>query len=294
MNTNQIQCFLKAARSQSFSAAAAELFLSPQAVSKQVIALEKELDVRLFERNGPRLSLTPTGVLYRRLLEEQTRQHEFLLDDVKLHRRSLALSLRLGVSEWLDPASGFHGGLQSFFAQKPDTVFSLRHFDNSTLFKAIADGELDGGFFSGGQMPERREMEMRSIATEEMLLYAPVQVGTGAVPTDCWGMPWLTAKAWNWPRSEYRLLSARERLVANLDPPALVTMPNYPSLLAEMRMGGYVTLSGSRFGPFTRDGRLYGHSIGLTDEVVFVWLRTNENPLLPELAEYLGGFFQET
>ena len=58
MNTNQVDCFLSAAEHSSFSAAAAELYLSPQAVSKQVIALEKELDARLFDRNGPRLRLT--------------------------------------------------------------------------------------------------------------------------------------------------------------------------------------------------------------------------------------------
>ena len=97
MNTNQVDCFLAAARLTSFSAAAQEMFLSPQAVSKQIIALETELDTRLFDRNGPRLRLTDAGVMYQRLFEGQMRQYTFLLEDIRLHQKSLAMTLRIGV-----------------------------------------------------------------------------------------------------------------------------------------------------------------------------------------------------
>jgi DNA-binding transcriptional LysR family regulator len=61
----QLRAFCYAAQSQSISKAAERLFLSQPSVSLQVRALEREMDITLFERKGPRIALTPEGqVLY--------------------------------------------------------------------------------------------------------------------------------------------------------------------------------------------------------------------------------------
>ncbi len=61
----QLRAFCYSAQSCSISKAAERLFLSQPSVSLQVRALEQELDITLFERKGPRISLTPEGhVLY--------------------------------------------------------------------------------------------------------------------------------------------------------------------------------------------------------------------------------------
>lgn len=57
----QLRAFCCAAQAQSISKAAERLFLSQPSVSLQVRALERELDITLFERKGPRISLTPDG-----------------------------------------------------------------------------------------------------------------------------------------------------------------------------------------------------------------------------------------
>ena len=56
--------FEAAARRLSFSAAAAELNLTPSAVSHQIAKLEELLDVRLFERAARSISLTDAGREY--------------------------------------------------------------------------------------------------------------------------------------------------------------------------------------------------------------------------------------
>lgn len=291
MNTNQIDCFLTAARLSSFSAAATELYLSPQAVSKQVIALEKELDTRLFDRNGPRLRLTETGAMYRRLFEGQVRQYSFLQEDIRLHQKSLAMSLKLGVSEWLDPFGPIGDGFQSFFREKKRTNFSLQCHTNNELLHALLSGEVDCAFFSGAQQPDRRDLECVVVATEYIYQFAPADLGDGPMQEDCFGLPLLMTLAWNWIRTEYRLLGFRERLVANLHPPELISVPNYQSLLTEMVHTRGVTLAGSRFTPFARMPDLIGHPLDITDDVVCLWRKDNENPLLPELAAHLQAYY---
>jgi len=56
-----LRTFCVAARHESFSSAADELFITPSAVSQQVKSLEEELGQRLFDRNGRDLKLTSIG-----------------------------------------------------------------------------------------------------------------------------------------------------------------------------------------------------------------------------------------
>jgi DNA-binding transcriptional LysR family regulator len=61
----QLRAFCFAARTGSISLAAEELFLSQPSVTLQIQALEREMDITLFERRGPNIKLTPEGeILY--------------------------------------------------------------------------------------------------------------------------------------------------------------------------------------------------------------------------------------
>ena len=59
----QLRAFCYVAQTGSVSKAAERMFLSQPSVSLQIRALEREMDVTLFERRGPRISLTPEGKL---------------------------------------------------------------------------------------------------------------------------------------------------------------------------------------------------------------------------------------
>ena len=61
---NALKAFEASARHESFTAAAAELFVTQGAVSQQVKALEDELGLRLFSREGRALKLTEAGRSY--------------------------------------------------------------------------------------------------------------------------------------------------------------------------------------------------------------------------------------
>ena len=57
----QLRSFCFAAQAGSVSKAAERMFLSQPTVSLQIQALERELKTALFERRGPRITLTPEG-----------------------------------------------------------------------------------------------------------------------------------------------------------------------------------------------------------------------------------------
>ncbi|MBY5931449.1 LysR family transcriptional regulator [Tateyamaria omphalii] len=59
---NQARAFLAVAEERSLSAAAAVLGVTQPTITRQIAALEKNLEVILFERSGRSVSLTPTGL----------------------------------------------------------------------------------------------------------------------------------------------------------------------------------------------------------------------------------------
>ncbi len=62
----QLRAFCHAAQCGSITEAAENLFLSQPSVTLQIQALEREMEITVFERRGPKISLTPEGeVLYR-------------------------------------------------------------------------------------------------------------------------------------------------------------------------------------------------------------------------------------
>jgi DNA-binding transcriptional LysR family regulator len=291
MNTNQVQCFVESARRLSFTGAATDMYLSPQAVSKQVISLEEELCVRLFDRNGPRLTLTEGGKMFFNLYTALGRQLNFMLDDIRLYLKSLQMGLSIGVSEWLDPSGEFFDGITAFRTAVPTCKVSMSMYPNVELLSALDEGLVDCAFFSGAQRPQGSDYISRIVAFEDVTLYAPSDTGTGQPREDCWGLPLLMVSAWNWSHVELRVAGAREMTGVRLSPTETVQLPNVQSMYAQMEYSRCATLGGSRFSYLAKIPGLTGHPIGIKDEIYCVWLRKNENILSQQLAEQLRIFF---
>lgn len=64
MDLKQIAYFLAIVTCGSFTAAADELYISQSSLSKQIRALERELDAELFDRNQRKVRLTPLGEVF--------------------------------------------------------------------------------------------------------------------------------------------------------------------------------------------------------------------------------------
>ena len=62
---NRIAFFLQVCESGSISKAAEHLYISPQALNKQMRVLEQELGEKLFQRTGRKLTLTGFGIFFR-------------------------------------------------------------------------------------------------------------------------------------------------------------------------------------------------------------------------------------
>ena len=125
--------FEAAARHQSFTAAAAELTLTESAISRQVAALENQLDLKLFNRIKKRVTLTKAGLLYSKQVRTTLIQMEQDMSNIMSHggtREILELAvLPTFCSQWLIPR------IESFYRLSPDVTINMSARSTIFLFK---------------------------------------------------------------------------------------------------------------------------------------------------------------
>lgn len=169
--------FEAAARYESFTQAADELFLTQGAVSRQVRTLEKQLGVTLLRRDGRKVVLTDTGRIY---------AHELGLALAHVRSATLQLvasqsgqgTLRLATlptfgSKWLLPR------LHAFYTANPGMLIHLHSRIRPVDFET---SEIDAAITVGsGEWPG---LIAHRLHTEALALIAkPDTLQAGALPT---------------------------------------------------------------------------------------------------------------
>ncbi|MBE2971623.1 transcriptional regulator GcvA [Burkholderia cepacia] len=128
---NAIRAFEAAARHENFSRAADELYVTHGAVSHQVRALEEELGVQLFTRNGKRLCLTDAGMRY----AQQIRTALMVIADATRDVRASDRDRRLVVSMLSSFAARFiTPRIGSFIERHPEIDVELQSTNSLTDF----------------------------------------------------------------------------------------------------------------------------------------------------------------
>lgn len=166
MDIAALDTFVAVAKSASFSEAAHHLHLTQPAISKRIAALEAELNTRLFDRIGRRISLTEAG---HALLPRAER----ILEELEDSRRALT-NLAGRVSGRLTIATSHHVGLhrmppvlRAFMARYPAVDLDLQFRASEVICDDVEHGRLELGIVT--LPPEPREnLEEHTIWTDPL------------------------------------------------------------------------------------------------------------------------------
>jgi DNA-binding transcriptional LysR family regulator len=155
VDTQSLQAFLAVADSSSFSRAAEQLHLTQPAVSKRIAVLEEQVDARLFDRIGRRVTLTEAG----RVLLPRARQILVMVDD---SRRAL-VNLSGDVAGSLTLATSHHIGLhrlppllKAYTGEHPGVRLDLHFLDSEQAYQGVLDGELEIAVVTLAPHPDER------------------------------------------------------------------------------------------------------------------------------------------
>lgn len=170
MNLKQLEAFVEVAESGSFSKAAKRLFLTQPTVSAHILALEKELDIRLFVRNTKEVCLTEEGQrLY--LYARQMADLQYKIEEEFGHRKEeekqcIVIAASTVPAQYLLPEL-----LAKFNDKYPGEQLCIQEMDSAQVVEQISEHKADIGFT--GTVLEKKHCKYIPFYRDEMVIIAP-------------------------------------------------------------------------------------------------------------------------
>ncbi len=292
MDFDAVRTFVTVAEAGQFQEAAAELSITQQAVSKRVAALERSLEVRLFNRTPRGAELTIDGQAFLPHARELLRAADRAIASVRPGSRPLRVDViasRLATS----------GLVRGFHRAHPEIELDvMKLFDVETAVAAIRTGAIDVSFravaMPGRPLPDGIE-SVRVLDEPLQLLTGPAHrlasarsVTIAQLTGDRIWMPGITPGT-EWA-AYYDDLVAEfgltiEATGPNLGADALLdTVADTPALatfIGEQTRLVWPTGHGLRRIPVTDPTPVYPHSL--------LWHRDNLHPALATLRDHLAA-----
>ncbi|MDF2512826.1 MAG: LysR family transcriptional regulator [Herbinix sp.] len=165
MNTTQIRYFLVAAKCLNFTEAAQKLYISQPALSKQLHAIEEELNMILFLRNGKKVSLTPAGVVLYKELQGFEDNYFKVIQKAKSANEGNVGELHIGILQGQMVGEKFSDAYAAFSEKHPNISIFLYRDTFSGIRSRLGDGTLDIGITLGFDIDDKEKYYIEKIAT---------------------------------------------------------------------------------------------------------------------------------
>ncbi|WP_442597181.1 selenium metabolism-associated LysR family transcriptional regulator [Neobacillus sp. D3-1R] len=167
MDLHQLFVFTKVVENKSFSKAAEDIFLSQSTVSTHIQALEKSLNMKLFDRVGREIILTPHGSrLYQWALKLLQLKDEAMLDLIE-GMNELRGIIRFAASsvpgQFILPKM-----IKHFRNQYPNAVFHIEQSSSKVVMEKVLNGAVDLGFL--GKKFENDKLCFVPLVKEKLVL----------------------------------------------------------------------------------------------------------------------------
>lgn len=142
MDTRILRYFLTVAKTNNITKAAEQLHITQPTLSRQIMELEAELGVSLFNRDNRRLHLTKAGILFR---QRATTLLQLLKQtEIDLHQQTEELCGDINLGAAVSSVSPYITKLIFKFQQEhPQVVFNLSDGDGDLLRRQLDEGISD-------------------------------------------------------------------------------------------------------------------------------------------------------
>lgn len=170
MNLRQLQYVMELAKTRNFSHASENLKISQPALSKQILNLESELGVKLFDRNTVPFTMTPAGEHFVRQAQTLLQQEDQLLRSMEQFKSGERGQLDIGVS----PFRNFYlmpQFIKLFKEKYPRIQVVLHESPSDQLRQDAANGKFD--FAIVNHPINDTALEARLLRQETLVLAVP-------------------------------------------------------------------------------------------------------------------------
>ena len=219
MNTRQIQYAVELSKTLNISQAAERLGISQPALSKQILGLEKDLDLKLFDRTTTPMTLTAAGEHFIRQAQELLYQEDQLLRSLEAYKSGESGKLVIGISpfrsQYLIPKVA-----RQVKERYPGVRILLCEAGSDQLRREAAEGKYD---FAVVNLPvDGATLDVTTLEADTMVLTVPKAMAVGLPETSpedpacidlklCAHLPFVTVGDQQEMRSQFETACADAR-----------------------------------------------------------------------------------
>ncbi len=143
MTFTQIGYFLEVARCLNITEAAAHLHMTQPTLSRQIAAIESELNMQLFIRGQKALKLTPGGAVLKDELERLMEDYDQILQKAERASWGMTGVLRIGVLEGHDVSEILPDAIAYLERRYPNVKLYIQRYTYSKLVEYLYTKKLD-------------------------------------------------------------------------------------------------------------------------------------------------------
>src|SRR6202521_6049378 len=147
MDFDQLETFLEVARLSSFSRAAEKRFRTQPAISSQIRSLEEGVGAKLLDRSGGKVSITASGKLFQKYVEDTLDAPKAMLvaiaETERVPRGEIIVGANEGTCLHILPEV-----FAEFKKQYPDVAVNIKRADYGKILESIIDNSVDFGVLS--------------------------------------------------------------------------------------------------------------------------------------------------
>ncbi|SFL53378.1 DNA-binding transcriptional regulator, LysR family [Gracilibacillus orientalis] len=144
MDIKHLQYFLEVSKTENFTQAAENLYITQPALSRIVKTLEGDLGVALFHRSRKKITLTDAGKVLHKHASKIAAQITELEQEIDQIRTLKTGHIRIGLPTVVN-SFFFSQLIADFHLQYPGVTFHLEENGSKVIEEKVLDGELDCG-----------------------------------------------------------------------------------------------------------------------------------------------------
>ena len=174
MNSIQVNCFLEAAKCNSFSQAASNLYISQPTFSRNISALESELGVTHFHRNTFQgICLTESGQIMFDALSSARKQILTAQEKAYQAEHEVQLHLTFGLLKGQLLDDRLENMIMQFRILYPNTAVNIKRDNYQDLMTALYNEDIDIIYMPTWQFSDRIPLTLQHISDMETFLVVP-------------------------------------------------------------------------------------------------------------------------
>lgn len=183
MTILQMECFINAAKFQSYSMAAANLYISQPTLSRQIQALEDELNVVLFNRTNNKMHLTAVGEQMRPKIEALFQNFQITSECLKGIADNYSGRLRIGIQSGNSLDHRVRQTCQYIEGRHPEASIIACHQTQRGAYNSLMEERVDLLMALNITMPPSDKLDSLILHQEYMCLAVPYNHRNANLPS---------------------------------------------------------------------------------------------------------------